>query len=44
MTIQQQIQELRGDLNAHRQGWVFWPPEVLKEKTALLCNLLKQLT
>lgn len=43
MSVNQQIEELRSDLNAHRQGWVSWSPEVLKEKTALLCKLLKQL-
>ena len=42
MTIKQQIEELQGDLNAHRQGWVSWPKSVLAEKVALLSQLLKQ--
>jgi hypothetical protein len=42
MTTVQQIEELRGDLNAHRQGWVFWPKDVLAQKTALLAKLLQQ--
>jgi len=40
--VKQQIEELQGDLNAHRQGWVNWPKDVLAKKVALLAQLLKQ--
>ena len=40
--IYQQIEELQNDLNAHRQGWVCWPAQVLAEKTRLLVRLLNQ--
>lgn len=41
--IQQQIEELKNDLNAHRQGWIQWSNKVLADKTRLLANLLKQI-